>query len=103
MRPAGTFPLIQLSNTRDITDDYVSQLGMPEGVMITKLTEGGAAEKAGIQVRDIITAIGGKKVASMEELKEELAYYEKGETVTVTIQYAENRSYIAKDVTLTLQ
>ena len=87
----------------DITDDYVSQLGMPEGVMITKLTEGGAAEKAGIQVRDIITAIGGKKVASMEELKEELAYYEKGETVTVTIQYAENRSYIAKDVTLTLQ
>ena len=42
-------------------------------------------------------------MASMEELKEELAYYEKGETVTVTIQYAENRSYIAKDVTLTLQ
>ena len=34
----------------------------------------------------IITAINGNSVSSMEALQEQLQYYAKGETVTLTIQ-----------------
>lgn len=87
----------------DVTDEYVERLGMPYGVLVSKVEDGSAAEEAGIQVRDVITAVDGTAVESMSELKEQLAYYAAGDQVTITIQYAENREYTSKDVVVTLQ
>ena len=64
--------------------------------------EGGAAEKAGINKGDIITEVNGKKVTSMTELSNELDYYEKGEKVTLTIEYLKGNKYKEKEVEVTL-
>ena len=59
---------------------------MPEGVYVYQVVEGSAAEKAGIRQGDIITAIDGKTVTSMSQLKENLAYYKAGDKGKVTFQ-----------------
>ena len=52
--------------------------------------ENSAAEQAGIQKGDIITAFDGKDVSSMEDLSSKLQYYKAGTTVDVTIQRSSN-------------
>ena len=60
------------------------------------VNEGSCAEKAGLQVGDIITAVGSKSVASSDALRAalrgynpgdqvEISYYRAGETQTVTV------------------
>ena len=51
---------------------------------------------------DVITAINGQEVTTMEELQEQLEYYAKGETVKITIQTLENKEYVEKEVDVTL-
>ena len=68
-------------------DESTSQLyGFPQGVLIREVIEGGAAEAAGIQKGCILTGINGTTIKSMEELQEELTYYEAGETVEVKVE-----------------
>ena len=55
-------------------------------VYVSEVTSGGGAEEAGMSKGCIITAINGNSVSSMEALQEQLQYYAKGETVTLTIQ-----------------
>lgn len=59
---------------------------MPEGIYISETVKGGAAAEAKLTKGNIITAIDGTKVDSMEKLKEQLEYYKAGETVELTIQ-----------------
>lgn len=71
---------------QDISSDIASAYNMPEGVYVYQVVEGSAAEKAGIRQGDIITAIDGKTVTSMSQLKENLAYYKVGDKGKVTFQ-----------------
>lgn len=71
---------------QDISSDIASAYNMPEGVYVYQVVEGSAAEKAGIRQGDIITAIDGKSVTSMSQLKENLAYYKAGDKGKVTFQ-----------------
>ncbi len=71
---------------QDISSDIASAYNMPEGVYVYQVVEGSAAEKAGIRQGDIITAIDGKTVTSMSQLKENLAYYKAGDKGKVTFQ-----------------
>lgn len=79
-------------------DENSSELyGIPEGALVREIMEGGAAEAAGLPKGCIITKVNGSKVDSMEELQEELSYYEAGETVELTVQVAsENGEYVEK-------
>ena len=63
---------------------------MPTGVYVAEIVKGGGAEEAGITKGNVITALNGTTVNSMEELQKELGYYESGKTVSVTIQVPEN-------------
>ena len=63
-----------------------AQIDVPAGVYVTEVTPGGGAEKAGMTKGCIITAINGTSVDSMDALQEQLEYYAKGETVTLTIR-----------------
>jgi len=82
---------------------YASSYGIPIGVCVQYVEEGSAAEKAGIQKYDIITKFDGVSVSSMSELKDLIQRYKAGETVTVTIQYAQQRGhYEESEVTVTL-
>ena len=69
-----------------VSSAFSVQIDVPAGVYVTEVTPGGGAEKAGMTKGCIITAINGTSVDSMDALQEQLEYYAKGETVTLTIR-----------------
>ncbi|MGY0023455.1 S1C family serine protease [Streptomyces sp. YJ-C3] len=56
----------------------------PAGVAVVSVTDGGGAEKAGIEAGDIITGFGGTEVTTMQSLSEALAEEKPGDKVSVT-------------------
>ena len=74
----------------DVTEESAEKYNMPTGVYVAEIVKGGGAEEAGITKGNVITALNGTTVNSMEELQKELGYYETGKTVSVTIQVPEN-------------
>lgn len=87
---------------QDVTSQISEAYGMPEGVYVTQVREGTAAEAAGIQKGDIITQFDGKKVSSMEGLRDDMQYYAAGTTVEVVIQKNENGEWQEHTVSVTL-
>lgn len=85
-----------------VSDEGVQLYGMPEGVYVKEITEGGAAEKAGIRTNSIITEFDGKKVKDIKTLVDLLEYYAPGEEVEVTYKVINGDSYEEKTVTVTL-
>jgi len=57
-----------------------------EGLRIQYVSKGGPADKAGIQVGDIITAIGDQNVTNMNNYIDILNHLHKGEQTTVTVK-----------------
>ena len=79
-------------------DEASSDLyGIPEGALVREVMEGGAAEEVGLPKGCIITKVNSSKVDSMEELQDELSYYEAGEKVELTVQVpSESGDYVEK-------
>ena len=75
---------------------------MPQGVYVYSIVEDGPAASSDLQEKDIITAIEGTGISSMDELKEQLKYYAGGEKVTLTVERLANGAYeeVSVDVTL---
>lgn len=86
----------------NVEAEYSEVYGIPKGVYISSVTEGTGASAAGLVRGDIITAINGQEVESMEDLKEEMNYYQDGDTVTLTIMQGSPTGYQSKDVLVTL-
>lgn len=55
------------------------------GVFVTGIESGSSAEKAGLQVSDIITAINNQQITSGEELSDAISKCKSGDTVTLSI------------------
>ncbi|MFF9505690.1 S1C family serine protease [Streptomyces sp. NPDC014724] len=70
----------------------------PAGVALVSVTKDGAADKAGLQVGDIITKIGDLPVTTITSLSEALASDKPGQKVTVT--YLRNGTETTAKVTL---
>ncbi|MBQ3405548.1 MAG: trypsin-like peptidase domain-containing protein [Oscillospiraceae bacterium] len=83
----------------DVSSD-ASKYGSPMGAYIDSVTEGLAAEKAGLQAGDIITAIDGTAVKSVSELKVQLKHYNGGDTVTVSVYRTGDHNSMDLQVTL---
>ena len=81
-----------------VTEAY----GVPEGGLVREVTEGGAADDAGIEARSIITKFAGKTVTTKEQLVDFLSYYEPGEDVELTIEVPDGKEYKEETVTVTL-
>ena len=87
----------------DVPAEYSQQLNMPNGVYVTEVSPNGGAERAGMTRGCVITAINGTSVDSMSALQEQLQYYAKGETVTLTIEVPQtNGEYEEQTVEVTL-
>lgn len=86
----------------DVVAEYSEIYGMPMGVYVSSVTEGTGAYEAGLIKGDIITAVNGEAVESMEELKAELEYYAAGTTIELTIMQGSPIGYQAKTVSVTL-
>lgn len=90
---------IQCKNIDAVTSQ---QLGMPQGVFIYKIVEGGAASQSDLREKDIITKFDGQGIKTYDDLTNMLKYYEGGTTVTLTVQSLENGQYVERNVDITL-
>lgn len=87
---------------KTVTEE-ASNFNMPEGVYVAEVSKDGAADKAGIKQGDIITAINGIKVTTIESLKEKANSYKRGTKVKITLKRSDNGSYVEKELDVTLQ
>ncbi len=76
-------PVIGVSVT-DV-DENSRQLGIPAGAWVKEVTAGGAAEAAGIQANDVITAINGTEISGVSDLKRILAKASAGDELSLVI------------------
>ena len=73
-------------------------LGTVSGVYIDQVTDGSAAQEAGLQKGDVIVKLAGKDTDKMSRLQEEIAQHRPGDKVSVT--YLRNKKTQKTDVTL---
>lgn len=85
-----------------VSSEAVQMYGIPAGVFVKKVTEGGAADKAGLKANSVITEFNGKAVSSSDQLIEYLSYYEPDEEVELTVQVPHGTSYKEETVKVTL-
>lgn len=76
--------------------------GMPIGVYVYQIMDGGAAANSDLKEKDIITKFDGQSITTAEELTDMLTYYESGSQVTLTVQTLVNGAYIEHEVSVTL-
>ena len=94
----GTIGIKGINVTSDVQEKY----NLPEGIYVSEVTSGSAAEKAGITSGSVITKFDGKSVTDIESLQDLLQYYKPGETVELTLQVPNSDSYKEKTVSITL-
>lgn len=85
-----------------VSSEAVQMYGIPAGVFVKQVTEGGAADKAGLKANSVITEFNGKTVSSNDQLIEYLSYYEPDEEVELTVQVPHGTSYKEETVKVTL-
>ncbi|GAB2628510.1 S1C family serine protease [Belliella aquatica] len=85
----------------EITPELAEEMKLNtlDGVIVTNVLRGGAAEKAGIQKNDVITRIEGFNVTGKGSFEEVLSYYYPGDKLNFTFQ----RKSDVKAASLTLQ
>jgi len=76
--------------------------GMPMGFYISDITSGSGADKAGLEIGNIITAIESQEVTTLSVLSDFLSEKKPGDKVTLTIKYVSGRTYKEKKVKVTL-
>lgn len=79
-----------------------SYYDLPQGFYISKITEGSGADKAGLEIGNIITEIEGKKIDTFSDLSDVLYERKPGDKVKLKIKYASGREYKEKEVEVTL-
>ncbi len=91
---------IDVKNYVDAQKDQGKEidLGTMEGIYVAKVTEGGAAEEAGIKEGDVIVEANGQKVTKMAELQEAIAQKRPGEKIILS--YLHNKKKHTATVTL---
>ena len=68
-----------------LTPDIARELHVTAGgVLVYALAPGGPAAKAGIHPGDVLTAVGGQKITSVEELFAKLRQHDPGEGVSIS-------------------
>lgn len=83
--------------------DAATAFNIPNGVQVKEVSKDGAADKAGIQVGDIITSINNMEVRSIESLQEKANSYKKGTEVEIKVQRSNNGTYEEKTFKVKLQ
>ena len=83
---------------QEVTRDLAESFGLSKatGALVSSVEKGGAADKAGIQVSDVILKFDGKSVASSNDLPRIVAATRPGNKITVQLW----RRGESKDVTL---
>lgn len=86
----ATHPWLGVSGA-NITPETARQFGIEEGALVLDVFPGSPAEAAGIEADDVIVALDGDPIESMDELVVAIRMHEVGESVTVTLIRDEER------------
>ena len=87
----------------DVSEEARQIYNMPSGAYVYEVTEGSAAEDAGLRQGDVITKLDKTTITSTSELLNRMEYYAAGEDVEVTVQRMSDDGYVEKVFTVTLQ
>ena len=68
----------------EVAKEY--KLSKIEGIYVANVTDGGAAQNAGIKAGDVIVSIQGKKVNTNAELQESISQFRPGDEIKVTVK-----------------
>lgn len=85
-----------------IAEQNSRNYGMPTGFYISKIVSGSGADKANLEIGNIITKINGKEVTALSDIQNVIYKLKKGDKVTLTISYVNGREYKEKEVEVTL-
>lgn len=91
-------PYIGISG-RDLDEQTAKANNLVVGVYVISIDEFSAAEKAGLKIGDVITAIDGKNITTMDELNEVKNTHNIGDEITLNIY----RNGSEKQIKVTLQ
>ncbi|MGM9585547.1 MAG: S1C family serine protease [Faecousia sp.] len=78
----GAYMGVSVTN---VDEEAASRYSLSSGAYVERVESGSAAEKAGIQVKDIITDVGGHTVTNITDLTRALRSFKAGDTTTVTV------------------
>jgi len=85
----------------EITPELAEEMNIKslDGVIVTHVIKGGAAEQAGLLRNDVITKLGDQPITGKGSYEEALSYYYPGQNLPVTF----SRNGSSKTLNLTLQ
>ena len=69
--------------TKEMAAQY--QIDINEGVFVFSVNDGGAGDKAGLKLGDVITKVDDKTITSLEDLSAAKKGHKAGDTVTLTV------------------
>ena len=70
---------------QDMDSESASMYGLPTGAYILEVVKDGAADRAGIQPKDIVIGVDQHKVSNVTDLTRALRNYKAGDTATITL------------------
>ncbi len=86
----------------DVTSTAAQAYGMPVGIFVQETIANSPAAKSSLKAGDIITKIDGISVSGMAALQDRLSYYEKGETIVLTVKRLADNKYVEKEIEIKL-
>ena len=99
LRDFGYVTGAYLGVTVQDTDATAASLyGLPTGAYVATVVDGGSADRAGVQPKDIIISLGDYEVSNVSQLTRTLRKFKAGDTTTVTVIRSGER--ITMDITL---
>lgn len=86
-----------------MTEQMAAQysIDVTQGVFVYSVVSGGAGDKAGLRLGDVITKMGDKTLTSRQDLSAAMKGYRAGDTVTLTVY--RNGQYIETELTFDAQ
>ena len=69
----------------DMDPEAAAYYGMPRGARVEDVVAGYAAQRAGVQAKDIIIALGDYEIETVSELTRTLRKFAPGQTTTITV------------------
>ena len=85
-----------------VTSEVSQVYGLPQGVYVAEVSNGGGAQSAGIEKGDVIVGFDGDEITSMDDLQTRLQYYRQGTEVTVTVMRQNGSEYVEQNFSVTL-
>jgi len=93
-------PTIGVYIDQNYDDVFATEYGLPLGVRVSELIPNGAAEAAGIVVKDIIIKFGDVETPNFTILKGEINKFKPGDTVAVTIYRSSTKETLTISIVL---